>query len=77
MCVYCRALKPLSIGILPIEKATQCDELWKIWCEQNREGIEQEVMSWLDKNSRCVTIMKLHGLKPSKHKGLSSSFNKQ
>lgn len=86
MCLYCRAMglknpnvTGLSIGLMPAEKVTGtgCDELWRVWCDQNREVIEKESLDWLEKNSRCITIMKLHALKPPKHHGLGTAFEKK
>lgn len=72
MCLYCKALKPLSIGILPVEKVTGqgCDALWRTWVEQNREVIEKEVLGWLDRRSFVSRIMKLRDLpKEKRHIG--------
>jgi hypothetical protein len=68
MCIYCRAMglknpnvTGLTIGLMPIEKVTGigCDELWRTWCDQNREVISKEVEDWLFKNSHVLRIMNL------------------
>lgn len=70
MCIQCKALKPLSIGLLPIEKvtATGCDELWKTWCSQNREVIEKEVSQWLKDNTFVLRILDLGNLSKMRKK---------
>lgn len=62
MCLKCRSLPALQIGILPEKVAAECDSLWKTWCLQNQESIEKDVMGWLGQNSHVLRIMNLGNL---------------